>query len=189
MCSPKSMSWIMLPLIVGFFLGSIIAQTQIDVRSDVVTVNGGGAAGRALIVHHPGLSSFHADVMAAFVDGLAERDWQCDRTTASRSAPGDLAGYDLLVLGAPTYAWKPASPIARYIERLGDLGGIPTAVLLTSAGPNAEVVAAFAARVEAANGLVVEALEIRQAAPNEEIHGIPDGLEIARRAGAAVAIP
>ena len=189
MCSPKAMSWIILPLVLGFFLGSIVVRTQIDVASGVAKVNGGGATGRALAVYHPGLSSFHADVMSAFVDGLAERDWRCDLTTASRTAPAGLEGYDLLVLGAPTYAWKPASSIVRYVDRLGDLGGIPTVVLLTSAGPNTEVVAAFGQSVEAANGRVVLALEIRQIAPNEEIHGISDAIEIARCAGAELALP
>jgi len=187
--SPKTMSWIMLPLILGFFLGSIVVRTQIDIPSDVVTINDGGTTGRALVVYHPGLSRFHADVMTAFVDGLAERDWRCDMTTASRIAPARLEGFDVLVLGAPTYAWKPASPVVRYVERLGDLGGIPTVVLLTSAGPNTDVAAAFAESVEAANGDVIEALEIRQIAPNEEIHEISDAVEIARRAGAAFAVP
>jgi hypothetical protein len=189
MCSPKTMPWIMLPLVVGFFFGSILVRTQIDVVSDLVTVNGGGATGRALVVYHPGLSSFQADVTRAFVDGLVEGDWHCDLATASRAAPAELDGYDLIVLGAPTYAWKPASPIVRYVRRVGDLGGVATILIMTSAGPISDVLFSFAELVEGANGRVVETLEIRQAAPNEEIHGLSDALEIARRAGAGMAPP
>ncbi|GAG23029.1 unnamed protein product, partial [marine sediment metagenome] len=58
MCSPKSMSWLLMPLILGFFVTSIFVQVQVSVPSEAVTVNPTGATGTALVVYHPGLSSF-----------------------------------------------------------------------------------------------------------------------------------
>ncbi len=189
MCSPKSMSWIMIPLILGFFIGSILVRVQVDVPTGVTTFNPTGSKGSALVVYHPGLSDFQEDVTRAFIEGLVEAGWRCDLTTASRRTPEKLDDYDLLVLGAPTYEWRPASPVKRYVERLGDLGGIPTALILTGGGSTARAASLFVELVQVANGTVIEMLEIWQGAPNEELHGIPDPLVIARRAGAELVLP
>jgi len=188
-CSTKSLSWTMIPVILGFFLGSIVLQTQLDVPGDTLSVNAGGATGRALVVYHPGISDFQEDVTFALVDGLVEGDWACDITTAHRSAPEDVSSYDVLVLGSPTYAWKPASPMQRYVSRLMGAEGKPALLLLTAAGTIAGAFDVFAAEVEAIGGVVVETLPILQAAPNEELHGMSDPLEIARLAGAQFALP
>jgi len=189
MGSPRSMVWWMLPLILGFFVTSIFVQVQICVPGEVVAVNPTGATGAAFIAYHGGLSSFQEDVTSAFVRGLVSSGWRCDVTTASREAPADLRGYDLLVLGAPTYAFKPARPITQYLERIGDLGGLPTVLLVTGAGTTARAASVLADTVAEANGATIEVLELWQAAPNEEIHGISDAMEIAERAGASIELP
>lgn len=189
MCSTKLMPWIMIPLIVGFFFGSILIRVELDVTTEMKTINPAGAVGDALVVYHPGQSSFHTDVTNAYVDGLVSSGWRCDVVTASREAPSELSDYDLLVLAAPTYRFRPASSVGRYIERVGDLAGMPTALLLTGAGSTALAASIFVGQVEAANGTVIEIVEIWQAAPNEEIHGISDPVELSRRAGAAITLP
>ena len=189
MCSPKSMVWLMVPLILGFFMTSIVVQVQTCVPSEVVTVNPTGATGTAFVAYHAGLSCFQKDVTFAFVRGLVSNGWQCDVTTASREAPADLSGYDLLVLGAPTYAFKPARPITQYLERIGDLGGLPTVLIVTGGGATERAASVLADSVTEANGTSIELLELWQDAPNEEIHGISDAMEIAERAGASIELP
>ena len=189
MCSPKSMVWLMVPLILGFFMTSIVVQVQTCVPSEVVTVNPTGATGTAFVAYHAGLSSFQKDATFAFVRGLVSNGWQCDVTTASLEAPADLGGYDLLVLGAPTYAFKPANPIKRYLKLVGDLGGLPTVLLVTGAGSTERAASVLTDYVAEANGTTIELLELWQAAPNEEIYGISDAIEIAERAGASIELP
>jgi len=188
-CSPKSLSWIMIPVILGFFLGSILLQAQLASPSDLISVNAEGAAGHVLVVYHPGLSDFQKDVTFALIEGLIEGDWACDIATAHRGAPLDVAGYDALVLGSPTYAWRPASPICNYIANLEGAEGKPTLLLLTAAGKIADAFDVFGAAIEAVGGQVIETLGIFQAAPNEETHGLSDPLKIARRAGTQFALP
>ena len=189
MGSPKSMVWWMLPLILGFFVTSIFIQVQTCDPSEVVTLNPTGATGTAFVAYHAGLSSFQEDVTSAFVRGLVSSDWRCDVTTASREAPADLSGYDLFVLGAPTYAFKPARPVTQYLERVGDLGGLPTVLLVTGAGTTERAASALADTVTEANGIPIEVLELWQAASNEEIYGTSDAIEIAERAGASIELP
>ncbi len=62
--------------------------------------------------------------MEAYIAGLADADWSVMVSTASVDAPTSVSDFDLLVLGSPTYAWKPAGPITRYLGRLGELSGL-----------------------------------------------------------------
>jgi len=188
MCSPRSISWLMVPLILGFFATSIVVDMQTCDPSEVVVVNPTGATGTALVVYHAGLSSFQEDVTMAFVRGLMASDWRCDVTTASREAPRDLSGYDLLVLGAPTYAFTPANPIKQYLQLVGHLGGLPTVLLVTGAGSTERAASVFADYVTDANGTTIEVLELWQAAPNEG-NGTSDAMEIAERAGTSITLP
>ena len=189
MCSPRSVvAWI-IPVLLGFFMTSIFVQVQTSVPSQVVTVNPDGASGVAFVIYHPGLTDFQKDVTFAFVQGLVSNDWRCDVTTASREAPTDLSGYQLLVLGAPTYAFKPAGPISRYIESAGDLDGLPTVIVLTGAGTTERSASLLADSVAEANGTLIEVLELWQIAPNEETHGSSDAMAIAEKAGASLVLP
>jgi len=189
MFSPKSMVWWVVPLMLGVFMTAILVQVQVAVPSEVVTVNPDGAIGTALVVYHPGLTGFQKDVTFAFVGGLVSSDWRCDVTTASRETPTDLATYSLLVLGTPTYAFKPAGPIKRYLESVGDLRGMPTALTVTGAGSTERSVSLLVDHVMEANGIPIEVLELWHAAPNEEMHGSSDAMEIAERVGASIALP
>ena len=189
MCSAKSLAWLMVPLILGFFVTSVFVQVQIEDPSELMSVNPSGATGSALVAYHAGLTSFQRDVTLAFARGLAANDWRCDVTTVSREAPTDLSGYGLLVLGAPTYAFEAAGPVTRYLERLGDLGGVPIVLLVTGAGTTAPAASALADAVAEANGVMIELLELWKMAPNEEIHGISDAIEIAEQTGASIELP
>lgn len=188
-CTSKTLSWIMIPMVLGFFLGSIMVQTHLDVSTPLATVNPAGTAGAALIVYHPGFSDFNEQVAMAYAAGLESADWVIHLSSASHQAPIDLKEYELLVLAAPTYAWKPASPVLRFVDRCGDFAGLPTVLILTAAGSSEAAAAVLSDAVTAANADIVDVLEVWQAAPNEEVHGIPDAMEIARRAGAAISIP
>ncbi|HEX5686238.1 MAG TPA: NAD(P)H-dependent oxidoreductase, partial [Ideonella sp.] len=126
-----------------------------EVVTGVKPLNSNGTTGRALIVYHPGLSDFPDRVTASFAAGLAASGWRVERTTASIQAPGDLDGYDLLVLGSPVYANAAATPLSRYLERLGDLRGKPVALVFTAAGDAGPALAATAERATAAHGRVV----------------------------------
>jgi len=188
-CTTKTISWIMIPLIVGFFFGSILTQTHLDVSAPLAKLNATGATGLALVVYDPGFSSFNEEVTRAYVEGLESADWAIHLTTASRQAPSNLADYDLLVLAAPVYAFQPASPALRFFERAGDLQGLPTVFILTAAGTTGGAASEFAERALASNADLVDVLEILQAAPNDELHGTSEAMDIARRAGAALSIP
>jgi flavorubredoxin len=160
-----------------------------EVVSEVKTLNPEGDGGTALVVYHPGKSDFHERVTSGFAEGLASNGWRVEITTASSQAPPDLSGYDLLVLGGPTYWFTPNRPIRRYLSRLGDLGGQRTVTIITAMGAGERSTSIMEKQVREANGNLVNALILYTTRPNEDLYGINDAVEIATRAAKEIALP
>jgi hypothetical protein len=139
-----------------------------ELTSEIKVENPGGEAGTALVVYHPGRGSFHPRIIAGFVEGLASNGWRVALTTASRQAPTDLSGYDLLVLGSPTYGFAPSRPIRRYLKRLGDLAGQPTVTIITGMGAGGRSTSIIQREVQEANGRLVKALLLYRMRPNDD---------------------
>jgi hypothetical protein len=178
-------------LVVGFFstMGILIVVGNTPHTSDVQVKNPGGSAGIAFVVYQPGISNFQEQVTLAFVDGLISNDWRVEITTASSQTPTDLSKYDLLVLGSPIYGDAPASPLVDYISSAGDLGSMNTVIILTGAGSGNTAVNTLENLVQEANGNIVKTLLLYTQAPNEELYGISDPLEIATKAGQEIPLP
>jgi hypothetical protein len=139
-----------------------------EVVSDVRALNPGGDAGAALVVYHPGKSDFHHRVTAGFAEGLASNGWRVEIATASAQAPVDLSGYDLLVLGGPTYWFSPDRPIRRYLSRLGDLEGQRIVTIITAMGAGERSASIMEKQVRQANGDLVSALLLYSMRPNDD---------------------
>jgi hypothetical protein len=160
-----------------------------EVVSDVEVLNPNGSAGTALVTYHPGKSGFQEMLMDGFSEGLVSNGWRVDVATASKAAPTDLSGYDLLVLSAPTYDWLPARPIQRYLRRLGDLEGQPTVVIISAAGIAELSLPTMEDLVREANGDLVASYALLTLVPNRMEYGIDDPAEIMRREAKAIPLP
>ena len=160
-----------------------------EVISDVEVLNPNGSAGTTLLVYHPGRSGYQKMLIGAFSEGLVSNGCRVEVTTASKEAPTDLSGYDLLVLSAPTYDWVPARPIQRYLERLGDLEGQATAVIISAAGTTTLSLPKMEELVREANGDLVASYALWTMVPNRMAYGIDDPEEIMRREARAIPVP
>ena len=159
--------------------GFILFKINSDYVSEIDVLNANGSE-TALIIYHPGLSAFMKDMTYGFADGLVENGWKVEITTSSSQAPTDLSEYSLLVLGSPVYAGAPTSTIKLHVERISDLQGIGTVLLVTSAGSDGGAEAALQQTVEEHNGTVETVLSLFTTAPNE---GNGDPLDIAKQTG------
>jgi len=166
-------------IVVASVLGFVFFKINNDYVSGIDILNADGSE-TAFIIYHPGLSSFMEDVVYALVDGLVENGWRVEITTASSQAPTDLSDYSLLALGSPVYAGNPSPTIKRHLERIGDLNGIDTVLLITLAGSDGGAEASMQQAVEDHDGTVKEVLSLFNIAPNE---GDGDPLDIAEQAG------
>jgi hypothetical protein len=160
-----------------------------EVVGEVEVSNPEGDAGTALMVYHPGKTGFGERVTGAFVEGLVSNGWRVETTTPSARAPTDLSGYDLLIVGGPTYMFTPNRPIRAYVRRLGDLGGKPTATIITGWGSGERSNAIMQEDVRRANGQLVASLLLYTIRPNEDLYGINDAEQIATRAAKEIRVP
>ena len=160
-----------------------------EVRSGIQVSNPEGGAGAALVVYHPGKFGFGERVRGAFVRGLVTNAWRVETTTASRQAPADLSGYDLLVLVGPTYWFTPSRPLLSYLNRLGDIGEKPVATITTAMGAGERSNALMQKAVQEANGHLVTSLLLYTIRPNEDLYGINDAEEIAAKAAMEIRPP
>jgi hypothetical protein len=160
-----------------------------EVVSDGEILNPNGSAGTTLLVYHPGRSGYQKMLIESFSEGLVSNGWRVEVTTASKEAPIDLSDYDLLVLSAPTYDWEPARPIQRYLERLGDLGGQPTVVIISAAGTTTLSLPKMEDLVREANGDLIASYALWTLVPNRLEYDIDDPEEIMRREAKAIPMP
>jgi hypothetical protein len=86
-----------------------------------------------------------------------------------------------LVLSAPTYDWVPAKTIQRYLARLGDLEGQPTAVIISAAGKSTHSLPIMEDLVRKANGDLIASYALWTLVPNRVAHGIDDAEVIMRQ--------
>lgn len=120
------------------------------------------------MVYHPGKGSFQREVFSGFAEGLVSRGWRVEMTTPSAQSPRDLSGYDLLVVGGPTYGFAPNRPIKRYLRRLGDLAGQRTVTIITGLGMGERSASIMANLVRKANGDLVTNLLLYRMRLNDD---------------------
>jgi hypothetical protein len=142
----------------------IVAYLEYSVYREVVTsveIKNSAGTKNALLVYHPGLSSFSHDVSYTFAEGLASNNWRVEIATASSQTPANLSNYDLLVLSWPIYDFGPGPTITNYVKRVSDLQGIETVIITTGGGVNPfNAQDAMQNTVQQANGTIKELVTI-----------------------------
>ena len=137
-----------------------------DVSSELIIRNPQGSK-TALLLYHPGLSSFSHDVSYAFADGLASNNWRVEIATPSKEAPTETSKYDLLIVASNTYGFTPDTPTTRHLERMGDLDGIQVVLLTLGAGSALESQQSLEDTIESQNGIIIRSILVYSLAPNE----------------------
>ena len=156
--------------------------------SPVTNFGGDGSVGRAFIVYHATRGGFQSALQTALAEVLVSRGWSVDITTASRETPKDLSGYDLLVIGSPSYNWIPARPVVSFVRRVRNFNGKPVLIVVSGGGYTERTACVLRRRVERAHGTVLDAMELWTRHPNVERYGTTDPIEIIRRAGSALSL-
>ena len=157
-------------LIMIIVSASLLIYANFGMNKDVVTelvIKNPDGLKTALILYHPGLSSFSHDVSYAFAEGLTTNNWRVEITTPSVEAPTNLSKYDLLVISSNTYGFNPDTPTFRHLERMGNLNGIETVLITLGAGTAEDSKLIFEDLVGSHNGTIIESLLLYSLAPNK----------------------
>ena len=101
----------------GFF-SLIVLDVSGSFATDVHPLPNGAPIGQAIVVYNPGLSGAAKDVAIKIGYQLQDGGYNVVLLGVKSSAAVDLSGYDLIVVGEPVYAGKPASSIQTYLNSL-----------------------------------------------------------------------
>ena len=106
-------------IIVGITSVSIVI---LDVAGNLATgsqtLTNDSATGKALVVYDPGLSGGAKDVATKIGNDLQSSGYQVVLAGVKSSAAANTAGYNVIVIGGPIYAGKPASTVQSYLNNL-----------------------------------------------------------------------
>ncbi len=122
------------------------------------TLNNSGAK-TALLIYHPGLTSFAEDITYAYANGLVANGWRVEVVTASQQAPLNLSQYSLLVLCWAIYDFNPAPTITNYLHRIGNLKDMNTTIITIGGGLDPlNAKEAMNNTVKSVNGSIIQSL-------------------------------
>ncbi len=154
---PKK-KWQKTMLVIAIVLISVVSYFEWSVYREVesqITVRNPEGSQAALLIYHPGLTSFAHDIAYSFAEGLISNNWRVEITTASPKAPTQLTKYNLLVLCWPIYDLNPGPTITNYINRIGSMQGTNTIIITVAGGLDPfNCQTAMARAVQQANGTV-----------------------------------
>lgn len=148
-------------------LGYVSWVINTDVKSEIDIINNEGIS-NALLIYHPGITSFTKDVSYSFAEGLEENNWRIEITPPSNEAPTNPSEYDLIIFCAPIYGFGPSPTISRHIDRITDFQSTRIVIILTGAGSPGDSLRALKEIIEQKNGFIESETVLFSLAPNEE---------------------
>ncbi|MCW4025380.1 MAG: hypothetical protein NWF01_10165 [Candidatus Bathyarchaeota archaeon] len=138
---------------------------EVATPTDVLNADG---TKTALLIYHPGLTSYAYDNTYAYAEGLASVGWRVEIATASPEAPTDIGNYSLLGLFWPIYDFSPGPTITTQLQRIGDLNQTNTVIVVVAGGMdpfNAQ--AQMIQIVQDYNGTVIASLQAYRGEDNK----------------------
>lgn len=97
-------------------VGVIMTDLAGNFATDVKALPNGAATGKALVVYDPGLSGGAKDAATKIGYNLQTSGYDVTLAGVKSSAAANLTGYDVVVVGGPIYAGKPASTVQSYLN-------------------------------------------------------------------------
>ena len=98
----------------------------------------GSIAGKALVVYDPGISGMTKNAAYSIARGLESRAY--DVTVAGIRSPeaSKASGYDMVIVGSPTYAGNPTGPVTDYLNSVQPSKEAAIGVFATGMSPEGE---------------------------------------------------
>ncbi|OPY26931.1 MAG: hypothetical protein A4E28_02258 [Methanocella sp. PtaU1.Bin125] len=102
-------------LIVGRVVGFFASFSATEVRTEKPP---SGQKGKALIVYEPGATRQTVRVGEEIGDLLLERGYEVTLSGIRAAAAKSTSGYDLVLVGTPTYVGRPTGAVKKYVKDL-----------------------------------------------------------------------
>jgi hypothetical protein len=104
-------------IIVGISLiGIVIGDVAGNLATSTHPLPNGAPIGKAIVVYDPGLSGGAKDIATKIGYNLQTAGYDVLLAGVKSSAAGNLTSYDVVVVGGPIYAGKPAGTVQTYFN-------------------------------------------------------------------------
>ena len=113
---------IIIILVAAYLLGSSRSHDSEIIKPD------GSIVGKAIIVYDPGLSGGTKTAAGYLAEDLKSKGYEVKVAGVRSSDVADISGYDILIVGSPTYGAEPTGPIKSYLESLKNPDNITAGV-------------------------------------------------------------
>jgi flavodoxin len=110
---------VLMPMI-GFIVAFFVSYTATGCEK---LKPAGSPKGKALIVYEPGASPLTKKAADNLGKVLQGRGYEADVAGIRSAAARDSAGYDVLLVGTPTYLGKPTPHVIKYLKSLSPANG------------------------------------------------------------------
>ena len=113
--------WMILAIILGiivlvavfaYLIGYFTSSSAVNLKPE------GNVTGKALVVYDPGLSGGTKSAAFHMANVLKSKGYEVKVAGVRSSDAGNLSGYDVLIVGSPTYGAKPTGAIKSYLNSL-----------------------------------------------------------------------
>jgi flavorubredoxin len=129
--------WAIIGIIIGILILILVIAWIIGYSrsSGSKTIKPDGAiTGKALIVYDPGFTGGTKTAASHMAEDLKSKGYEVKVVGVRSSDASDLSGYDVLIVGSPTYGAKPTGPINSYLDSLKSPGNIIAGVFALAGG-------------------------------------------------------
>ncbi|MBM4241482.1 MAG: hypothetical protein FJ150_07480 [Euryarchaeota archaeon] len=103
---------IVLVAVVAYLIGFYGSYGSETIKPD------GKITGKALIVYDPGLTGGTKTAALYMAEDLKSKDYEVKVAGVRSSDAANVSGYDILIVGSPTYGANPTGPIKSYLNGL-----------------------------------------------------------------------
>jgi flavorubredoxin len=98
--------------------GIVILDVAGNLATDIHPLPNGAPIGQAIVVYDPGLTGGAKDVATKIGYDVQSEGYNVVLAGVRSSTAANITGYDIIVVGGPIYAGKPAGTIQAYLNRL-----------------------------------------------------------------------
>jgi|GEM_PF-1391324 len=103
---------IVLVVVVAYLIGYFSSSGSVTLKSE------GNVSGKVLIVYDPGLSGGTKSAAFQIANVLSSKGYAVTVAGVRSNEAVNLSGYDVLIVGSPTYGAKPTGSIESYLNSL-----------------------------------------------------------------------
>ena len=124
---------IIIVILILVLLGAFLMGVSRSKKSKIIKPEG-AVTGKALVVYDAGFTGGTKNAAGYIAEDLKSKGYEVKLAGVRSSEALDTSGYNILIIGSPTYGGKPTKPIESYLRNLKPTENIVIGIYSLSGG-------------------------------------------------------